>query len=84
MYYRICGIKALETTPMRMTVIPKVIIAEAIMKIFPTGQANNPWLGILGFDLISPTIAKDIGLFKDYEGIVNHFFLDFTLLGDFL
>ncbi len=67
-----------------MTVIPRVIIAEAIMKISPTGQANYPWLEILGFDLTSPTIEKDIGLPEGFEGVVNHFFLVFTLLGDFL
>jgi len=54
------------------------------MKIFPTGQANYPWLEIWGFDLTSPTIAKDIGLPEGFEGVVNHFFLVFTLLGDFL
>jgi hypothetical protein len=33
-------------------------------------MANTPSLGILGFDLTSPTIAKDMRLPEDYKGVV--------------
>jgi hypothetical protein len=31
---------------------------------------DTPWLGISGFDLTSPAIAKDMRLPEDYEGVV--------------
>ena len=33
-------------------------------------MANTPSLGISGFDLTSPTIAKDMRLPEDYKGVV--------------